>query len=465
MKEFKLQSAWIKNHAHFSNIQVEFNGAYTQIYGLNGSGKSTLLSMIWATFKGIALKGDECFRGERWRFFAANAKSMDTGLTLVDQESGAKIKVSRHFTKGSNGKIKIEAPEGSELSPDWLDNILSVAFLSPKNWEAKTGKEHALLMGINTTKYDKELSDKKAEYRDLNRDFRRMIEPEPVEKVEPVSLLDLQKKKKALSEKLDAKYEENKAYNKKQRETAEKYQREEQEKAQEFNGQQTALQESLDQINHAYKVLSQHGYSGSDVAEWIKSLPQPKPHKDWQSIKVESVLIEEMPDRSGLEEIDQKIFDAQQINQKATNYREYLYKLEEREKQKKKLEQNKTEQAEILTRRTKYVKSQNLPFAGLSIDETGGLLCDNKPIRSPNFSAGELIKILAQLRTSLNDSLKTIMIDDFDLLDETNAKKTVDYLLAEGFSVITARVGQKAAGKNIISLSQPEEDEGKPGMI
>jgi len=82
------------------------------------------------------------------------------------------------------------------------------------------------------------------------------------------------------------------------------------------------------------------------------------------------------------------------------------------------------------------------------------LLLKDRPIREPYFSRSELEMIVARFHSSLSPELKVRFIDDFELFDEENQQKMIDNLLAAGFQVITAEVGNKAINKNTILLRE-----------
>ena len=85
-----------------------------------------------------------------------------------------------------------------------------------------------------------------------------------------------------------------------------------------------------------------------------------------------------------------------------------------------------------------------------------------KLFKEPYFSKGELELIVAKLHASVNPELKIRFIDDFELLDEGNQKKIVEYLLKENFQIITAEVGEKK-GKDIILLTECSITKNKSG--
>jgi recombinational DNA repair ATPase RecF len=467
-RSLKIDSIQFKNHVHLKTIQCEFDGTITEIIGLNGSGKTTIINALWMAVKGIALKGNDCIIGDRFKFIQSGKKSMDVEIALIDENhNNAKILLKRHTLKSSS-KLTFKAPENYPISHEWLQNLLSVSFLSAKNFTQKNKKEQALLLGIDTSKFDEELNEVKGLYTLLNRQYKAIGEPEPVEKVEQVDVQELLKRKAELQKEIDERFKQNSLNNHSLRQDYDQKVKSSIKEAEIYNIKQDENERKIDVAKSLHKQLIDLGYNGRDVIDWIKSLPQPETYKDITGSDVPHPdYIEEIPDKTAIEEIDKQIAEASDVNHKAVSYQNYLKIIQERDAKKKELEENQIKQKEIKQRRLEYIQSYNLAFDGLEIDEEGGLILHGREIREPYFSKGELEKIVAMLRASLDDALKVVFIDDFDLLDEKNQKEIPEYLIEKEFQVIVAKVGQSKGGKNIISLSEPieENNETKPSLI
>ncbi len=111
------------------------------------------------------------------------------------------------------------------------------------------------------------------------------------------------------------------------------------------------------------------------------------------------------------------------------------------------LNNNKFTQEQVIKSKNEYLTSCNLGIPNLIIDEEGQLTYLDRFIRKPFFSAGELIRIVASLvsKTQVNkpdnDSLKYFFIEEFNLLDEENQKKVIDYLTKLNFQLVIEYVG------------------------
>jgi len=192
----KIKNLKIDNFGNFSGFEVEFGGQITRLVGINGSGKTTVgLTAIWACLKGIAEKGtDGKLMGDRFRFIGPKKATADLELILVDEQKGAEIKIKNKIGKDGN-HISFEAPKGYPASNAWLNEILSVAFLSAKNFTQLPAKEQAILLGIEVRSFDDEMKGLKEEYTIINREIRNIGEVVEVESAEQVSVAELVKAK------------------------------------------------------------------------------------------------------------------------------------------------------------------------------------------------------------------------------------------------------------------------------
>lgn len=417
----QLKKMKLFNFANFSNFECEFNGKITHLVGMNGAGKTTIgLTALWAGLKGIAenSKSNQLI-GERFRFIGNSAKSADIELTLFDEIKKAEIKVKNHITKDSN-KITFDAPEGYTINNDWLNNLLSVAFLSAKNFTQLNSKDQALLLGINVDTFDKELKIAKEEYTIINRELKNIGELKDVQKVEKVSVSELVAEKTLID---TFNSEQEKKVQKK-----EKYQTA-------LNGiikEKENLEIELQRINDKLTEIQCRIENGKKE---IESLPLPKDKKEIQSI------------------VD-KIAQSEIINNNAILYNQYIENKIKKEIKEKELESNKTKQQGIINKRLEYIKSFNFGFDGLAVNDDGELLLKDRPIKEPYFSKGEFELIVARLYKSLKPELKIRFIDDFEALDEINQEKIVKELLDEGFQIITAEVGENSLKENTILLRE-----------
>ncbi|MCK4500808.1 hypothetical protein KAU11_09935, partial [Candidatus Babeliales bacterium] len=90
--------------------------------------------------------------------------------------------------------------------------------------------------------------------------------------------------------------------------------------------------------------------------------------------------------------------------------------------------------------RIEYLKSCNLPFANITIDDTGGVLINGRPFSETYFSKGEILRMGIKLAASVNPKLKYVFIPDSQSLDEKNREKLFEELTEAGFQVVAEYV-------------------------
>lgn len=390
--ELKIKSLKLENFGKFDHFECVFGKDITRLVGINGSGKTTVgLTGVWATIKGIAERASSGqLIGERFRFIGRNKQTSDLEINLVDDKNGLEIVIKNHLSKQSN-QIEFDCIKGA-LPDNWLPDFLNVAFLSAKNFAERGSKEQALLLGIDTQDYDVKLANLKQDFTIINSALRGYGELVEVEKVEGVSVSDLINKK---------------------------------EEAETHNTDQGTLQDSIDENELEISRIKSEITTLKDELETEKAKKFDKP--------------EELID---VDKIKEKIKNAENTNNQAVAYKNYIDKKSEKEQKESEAKKNKDKQSKVINDRIDFIKSFKFGFEGLGVDENGGLILNEKPIKEPYFSKGELELIVAKLYASLNPVFKTRFLDDFELLDEDNQKKIIDDLLSKGFQVITAEVGK-----------------------
>ena len=470
-KQLKLKSEKLRNFALFENFEIVFDGRITRLKGKNGSGKTTVgLTGIWAGWKGIGENnsGGKLI-GERFRFIGPKKPSADAIITIIDEATDppVEIVVKNHIVSANNQITFTVSDPTYPVNENWLQNLLAVAFMSAKHFCAQSAKEQALLLGINTAGFDMNMKALKEGFTELNAVLKSIGEIVEVEEVGVIDVNILLDKKQAIRDDLNKQYQENKKHNSELRKVYQAKVEEERQKIINLNKEQAEVSVIYNQAMDSLSQLTKLGYKGKEVIQWIdKAINSKRKAQIIAEPEVEEPkYIDEMPDDSELKEIDQRIADASTINQGATKYLEYLDKKRKRDEQQDLIEENKQKQADLLKKRIEYIKSFKFSLEGLSVDETGGLLLDGKPVRDPYFSQGEREIIVATLHAQVNPELKVRFIDDFDLLDSENQEKIEKMLLEAGFQIITSEVGTKKTKENTILLreckiveSYPEEE-------
>ena len=411
----KIKKLKLKNFGAFTDFECEFDGKLTHLVGVNGSGKTTVgLTSIWAGLKGIAeRKAGGQLTGERFRFIGNAKASADIELTLHDDVADVDVIIKNHITKATNS-ITFDAPEGYPIDQEWLNGLLSVAFLSAKNFTALDGKQQALLLGIDTSEHDAKIAKLKEDATVLGRQLTAFgdMSAKPA-KVEAVSVKELMAEREAIA-----------TFNAEQ----EKLLKESERLVELIGTREITIEQIEAQLKMEKQNLIRNNFQ-------LKELPDSKEHKSTEALF-------------------EKINSAEQPNKNASAYDNYQTAFKAMDAVQGSLADNRKHQKIATIARLTYIKKHDFGFDGLEVDENGRLLLNDRPLKEPYFSKGELELIVSKLYMSLDPELKIRFIDDFELLDEDNQVKIVDALLAEGFQVITAQVGKVATKENTILLRE-----------
>lgn len=418
----KIKNLKLKNFAKFTDFECEFDSRITRLVGLNGDGKTTVgLTAIWACLKGISEKSkDGQLLGERFRFIGGAKPTADIELTLLDEKKNIEVIARNHISKTGN-KITFEAVKGT-LPQGWLNDLLSVAFLSAKNFTQLDSREQALLLGIDTTEHDDQLKALKTRYTEINRDIKGIGSVAKLDKTERVSINELAGKL---------------------------------EQAQKHNQEQELKTRDISEADKSILATQKN------IEDLEEQLYAQKQHL--QDLKNKKDNLDEPGELIDTEPIYKAMQDAEDTNRKAEAYEANQAKVEKLKRLEKLLDANKADQEKAAKARLDYIKSFDFGFSGLEVGDDGGLLLNERPIREPYFSKGELEVIVARLYASKNPVLKVRFIDDFELLDEKNQTALLDELLERGFQVITAEVGDKAKEQNTILLRECKIADSKTG--
>jgi hypothetical protein len=103
--------------------------------------------------------------------------------------------------------------------------------------------------------------------------------------------------------------------------------------------------------------------------------------------------------------------------------------------------------------RIKKIRSLNLPFQDLSINENGELMLQGRYLKEQYWSTGELIKTIPILLISSMKSqgripkFPYVFVQDFSLLDPENQQEIIDFFLANGIQACLEIVGTEPLDK------------------
>jgi len=437
---------------------------------MNGSGKSTVgLRGLMACINGIAEKKGGIL-GERFRFIGKNGASADVEYEFIDEKTEETFTIRNHITKQSNN-ITFKSSGSAPIGDDWLKGFLNTSLMSARAFCGLSGIEQARALGIDTTSFDEELKGYKTEATGLNARLKAFGTIEGVEEVLPIDLTELDNRHKEITNKLNDEYKKNREENSRRRREREELIEQAKKSVEIWQADQSGIEARLNVCVGALNVLTEEGYDGKEVQLFIDALPRPEKHppEEMTNIPDLELIDPEMPDSSELTVIEEEKSKAFETNIKAERYQVYISKKAEKEEVERLIAENKKNQAQCIESRGTYMASHNLGFKGLSIDEEGYLILNDRPINENYFSTGELEIIVAKMHAAQNPEFKCRFIDDFERIDENNQEIILKELIDAGFQIIIAEVGEGDTGKeNVIVLEEcriKDEGEDKPELI
>jgi len=484
----KIKSLSLENFSKYAKVKVNFDEKITYLIGPNGSGKSSLgLSGLWFVMQGIAektSKGNNPLIGERFRFIGEKTAFAKGEIVMYDEKTGHEVTVTRHMTKDAS-KLTFFTASGAALDQQWLNDIFNIFMIAPKVFMELTSKEQAQALNIDTSKYDTEIADLKADLTLLNKELKAFGDINAPEKVEKVDVMELQAKKEAEQERIKKEQQQIDVDNSRIHDNYKLKCNEVRNQVDAFNQDQDDKRSLIDTANDLLSSLIELGYEGTEVSKWIAGLPLPEKKKygaDGEPVYEypKEPVYKGAADQSKITEIDKEILLASVTNEKAMAYRTYLETLKKKIDKEKEIDTNKTAQKNAEQKRTDYLKSFKLPFDNLTIDEEGRLMLDGRPVKEPYFSTGELLKIVPVIIAStmpdeseaaeFKTRLRYVYLQLFNLMDPEKQQEVIDYLTGKGFQLVIEYVGkEELVDKNCIVLSEmqvinkkPDEPEAPP---
>ena len=413
----KISKIDIHNFAGISSFTANLSEGVSYIVASNASGKSTIgVTSIIACMKGVAERGD-VLKGERRLFVGAyDDKAV---ISIVIKDADCEYTVTRKISEKGN-ELEIVSSDGRKLDQVWLNSFFSSIMLNPMGFTRLNPREQAVTLGIDVSEYDKEIQEIKEEASFLRREVKNFGEIEIPEKVEAVDVSELNKEKNDMI-----------AFNKVQSD-----------RAMAITQKEEHVRLAENEVERLMQQLQVAKVALDNRKRELRELPEPCKGYDTA-------------------EIDQKISEASDSNSKAFAYQAAMKKQLEKDAKQAHLELTLELQHAAEDRRIEYMKTLDLPFDNLTINDEGGLLMNGRPLMEPYFSTGERIKYATMLLSSRQkpEALNYVFIEAFDLLDEKNGRDVLDFLLTLNMQVIAEKVSRKS-GENILILADDAIHEG-----
>ena len=422
----KIKTLMLENFAEVSEISVSFDKNVTYLIGINGSGKTTVgLNGVFFVMKGLAQKGNGLI-AERFRFIGPHGKSAKGELTLFDEAEDVEIKISRKLLKNRT-ELKIEASDGRQLNQAWLDSIFNSFLIDPMGFSRLSGKDQALAFGADTSSFDVKKKEIEQERRDTGRDVKRLQgvvdsagNPEKVEEVDVKELMAELEKRQQSNKIRDGELDRLKGLD------------------EAISGKEDYIKSTKEKIKFLTKELS-------SAEAMIKKYHQAR-HDFANKIQVMKIANEQ--------EVKDQIESAQETNKKAIAYGQFRENETALGDQKLDYESKTLEIQENEADRTHYLKSLELPWPNITINDDGEFRINGKPFAGPYFSTGELLKLGARIGSKLKDGLKYVFFPNSEALDDANREAVFKALNDDGFQIVAECVGTEKKKATSILLKE-----------
>ena len=440
----KIKQIMLKNFASVHSIEINLSDSVTYLIGENGSGKTTVgLNAVWFILEGLALKGKNVLHGERFRFIGDYGPSAVGQLILHDEIENIDITITRKLLKNKT-ELKIVASDKRALPDNFIDDIFNIFSINPVGFAKLTPQEQALALGIDTAKFDALKKVAYDERTELGRDVKRLEgaveEIGSVEKVEPVDLKKLLKAKEQVDTANAKAIDAARAERDKAVQEAIVWNKEQDKKETKLKDATDEAERTKNRINELVENIKQIEIQIEDLSTIHKKRIAERDQIPAPEEKKSTDIPIDMPEIESTNALTEQIESAEATNQQAALYQQSL---EAKRKLKAAQSLHTAKQAKmdkLETDRIEYIKSCNLPFSAITIDDAGGVLINDRPFNETYFSKGEILRIGIKLAAASDPKLKYVYVPDSQSIDKENREKLFAELVEAGFQVVAEYV-------------------------
>lgn len=379
----KIKTIEVQNLKAIDFQHLDLNGCSVLVQGGNRKGKSTLLRGFVDRIRGLrpskAVKIDEkegrgyieLTNGERFKWeFDVEGKDKLTYIT----KDGYSTRVTKEIA--------------NKYFPEPFD-IDTFMREQPK----QQLKMLADLVGLDFTDIDNEYTIAyqhrtvaNAAHKAAKIKFEEII-AKP-EQVSYVSMSELIAKKGEAEAEFSKQYEANKAHNENLRKEFEAMKDTKRNEVEAFNQTQRMRAANKQEAKEHLDKLVALGYEGKEVIEWIAALPMPENEREFKSEDfTEPSYITELPDKKEIEELDKKIAEAGETNERAAAYKKYMDLKDEYAKAERAAAEAEEKVQGIVSRKKEMIRTANLP-TGIEFGEEG-VLIDGMLLQDQNISTSQ----------------------------------------------------------------------------
>jgi hypothetical protein len=381
----KIQTIKITNFKAIEDLEADFNGCTAIITGGNNKGKTSFLRGIPDRIRFVrpevmVKKGATEGKGEL---------TLTSGEKFVwDFGTDGRDKLTYITSEGARRSVTKDL--GAQFFPATFD-IDKFLQSSPK----EQAKQLQAIIGLDFTEIDRRYQKAYDLRTERNREaelYRVKLEKLiKAPHVDPVDITELVAKKETEKKKLNDLYLENKKANEKTRA--------------DYNKEKDSvliLASQCERCFIALDTLTKSGYKG-DAFDFVDGLKKAIPE-----VK-EPTYIEEMPDRSKLDEIDKLILSANETNAAALRYKEYIDHKNATESARSAADEADVAVKMIERERLDLIASKKMP-EGIEIT-TDGITVDGLPLDRNQISTSKLYTSALKIASINLGEVRTLYFD------------------------------------------------------
>ena len=440
----KIKQIMYKNFVNISEMTINLKDDVTFFIGVNGSGKTLAgLTGIWFAFKGIAKIGKGVLHADRFRFIGSNGPTAETQILLHDEIENIDITITRKLLKNKT-ELKITASDKRQLPANFIDDIFNIFSINPMGFAKLDPQEQSVALGVDTSENDRMKKVAYDERHEIGYDVKRlkgaMEEIGDVEAIEKIDIQELLKAKDKIEATNTKAVEEVRAERDKTIQEALDYNQKQTDKqaaitdiTRDIENAEEGIKALHNSIERLKRQIIDDKKTHAKLLDKRNQLPTPAEKKTTNPIV-------KMPLTESTSEVNRQIQAAETINQQAMLYQQSVDAKNKYEIAKTNYDNKTAELQTIEDNRIEYLKSCNLPFANITIDDTGGVLINDRPFSETYFSKGEILRMGIKLAASVNPKLKYVFIPDSQSLDEKNREKLFEELTEAGYQVVAEYV-------------------------
>lgn len=398
-------------------VELKLNGESFVVADSPGKGKTTLINLLWMAIAPKKSEKDIVQHG---------SEKASITVTLGDPESGRyDIIVTRKFTDSNpGGRITVKSADGKALKANTVKDLVNSLCFDPLEFINKKGRERAEML-LSVSDVDVEYLDTvESQYSELyneraflKKEAKRKqdalgAKPEKVDEVDISSEMELLKSLRQHNQRVD----------------------EIELRLTQLKGDKEKLLNSIETLKERLETENQ---KLTDINLRIEK---------GETIKAQN-------EKKPIEEVIDRIDNAQKINRNAARYEQYVKQSAIVGLSEKELANVISRMGELQEKKRDLIENSSWPVKGLRVED--GEVWYGKSVLD-NCGESEKQQVSFAIAMATNPTLKCCRIDGAERLGEGGRQNILELAEANGYQVLMSRVSDTGAKDNEISIEEGE---------